>query len=108
MNARVSIAVMVVALLCGAGAHAACPPGQTVGQTAAQTKGCAKLDLKKVDLNMVPDVSEQIVARERSSGGAKKPGPPDAAAKEPYTGPTVGVSDRVHRAPMVGYHWSID
>ena len=30
---------------------------------------------------------------------------PDAAA--PYTGPTVGVSDRVRRAPTVGYRWSL-
>ncbi|HEX3535932.1 MAG TPA: hypothetical protein VHU15_04125 [Stellaceae bacterium] len=99
MNARVSIAVIAVALLCGGGVNAACPPGET--------KGCAKLDLKKVDLNMVPEVSEQIVARERSAG-AKKAGPPEAAAKDPYTGPTLGVSDRVRRAPVVGYHWSID
>jgi hypothetical protein len=95
MNARVSILVFSAALLCGVGANAACPPGQT--------KGCGT-----VDFNAVPEISQQIISREAASTAAKKSGPPDLAAKEPYTGPTVGVSDKARRAPMVGYRWSID
>jgi hypothetical protein len=94
MYARVSIWPFAAVLLCAAGANAACPPGQT--------RGCAQ-----VNLNAVPEITEQIVSREAAAAAAKK-GPPDAAAQEPYTGPTVGVSDRARRAPMVGYRWSID
>ena len=95
MSARVSLAVIAAAMLSAAGAHAACPPGQL------QTGGCAN-----VDLTGVPGITQQIVAHE-ATAPAKKPGAADAAP-QPYTGPTVGVSDRARRAPMVGYHWSLD
>ena len=94
MNARVSLCLIAAALLYGAGAHAACPPGQK--------QACSK----GVDLNAVPDITQQIVASETVAPAAKKAAPDTAA--QPYTGPTVGVSDRVRRAPMVGYHWSLD
>ena len=94
MHARVSMWSFAAVFLCAVGANAACPPGQT--------KGCTT-----VDLNTVPDITQKIVSREAAAAAAKK-GPPEAAAKEPYTGPTVGVSDKARRAPMVGYRWSID
>ena len=92
MNARVSIWLSAAVLLCAAGANAACLPGQ--GQSCA-----------KVDLNAVPEITQQIVSREAAAAAQKKALP---AAKEPYTGPTVGVSDRARRAPMIGYRWAID
>jgi hypothetical protein len=95
MSARVSLS-LAAALLFGVGAHAACPPGQT--------RGCAA-----IDLNAVPEISQQIIARDAAAPAApKRAAPADAAAGQPYTGPTFGVSDRARRAPMVGYRWSID
>ena len=93
MHARASICLSAAVFLCAAGANAACPQGQT--------KGCAT-----VNLSAVPEITDQIVSREAAT--QKKAGAPRETTKEPYTGPTVGVSDRARRAPMVGYRWAID
>lgn len=94
MNRRVSLSLAAAALLCGATANAACPPGQPNGCT-------------KVDLSVLPQITDQIVAREAIVPAVKKTSPADPET-QPYTGPTVGVSDHARRAPMVGYRWSTD
>jgi hypothetical protein len=75
---------------------AACPPGAK--------PPCVNFD-------SLPQISQDIVAREQPALGAKKA----AAApsfpyleKAPYTGPTVGFTKTVKPAPTVGYKWSID
>jgi hypothetical protein len=91
MQIGVSITI-AVALLAAAGvASAACPPGKT--------QGCVNLDL-------TPKVSQDIVGGEGLSIRPKVA--PASAEKAPYTGPTVGFSDRLRRAPEIGYKWSLD
>jgi hypothetical protein len=85
-------AIIAAALAVTAGAAwAACPPGKAAG--------CFNLDL-------TPKVSQDIVGTE---GLPVRPrAAPASAEKAPYTGPTVGFSDRLRRAPEIGYKWSID
>jgi hypothetical protein len=90
MYSRVSV-ILSAALLWSASGHTACPPGQT--------RDCINLDA-------VPEISKQIVAREPVAPAAKPQGFGDATT--PYTGPTVGVSDKARRAPTVGYRWAIN
>ena len=94
MNARVSLSIVAAAVLFGAAANAACPPGQP--------NGCAN-----VDLSVLPQITDQIVAREVPAPAPKKAALPELSA-QPYTGPTLGVSDHARRAPMVGYRWATD
>jgi len=96
MSARVLLCLATAGLLCSAVAHAACPTGQA--------RGCVT-----IDLNAVPEISQRVIAQETAAPAKSKLAiPADAAAGQSYTGPTVGVSDRARRAPMVGYRWSID
>jgi len=95
MNARAPLFLVAAALLCGAGAQAACPPGQT--------RHCSN-----VDLNVMPEVTQQIISREPVAPAPKKAAPADAVPAQPYTGPTIGVSDQVRRAATIGYRWSTD
>jgi len=81
----------IVPLLSGAGAGAACP--------SKQTRDCV------INLDAVPQISQQIVAPEHAA--PKKAGP-SADTKTPYTGPTVGVTPTVRQYPTVGYRWSFD
>ena len=90
-NAHVSILFAAAALLGGAVAEAACP--------SAQTRDCV------INLDAVPQISQQIVAQEPGTPGAKAG--PRADADTPYSGPTVGVAPNVRRAPTVGYRWSL-
>ena len=89
MHTRLSAATIAAILLVGTGALAACPPGQT--------RNCVNLDL-------VPQISQQIVAQEPNAPA--KAGP-RTNADTPYTGPTVGLAPNVRRAPTVGYRWSL-
>ena len=60
-----------------------------------------------LSLDRLPEISRQIIAREPLAPPAK-PQPAAAASPAPYTGPTVGVSNMVRRAPTVGYRWSLE
>ena len=90
MHAHLSAATIAAALIAGSGAFAACPPGQT--------RNCVNFDL-------VPQISEQIVAQEPVTAATKTLS--RAAPDKPYTGPTVGVAPGVRRGPTVGYRWAL-
>jgi len=107
MTRRIAFAVLIGVALGGAGgALAACPPDNSKPpkhhtKTRPAPDNC-------VDLNAVPQISENIVATEPTQQ-AKKPGytPP---AQTQYEGPTLGLSKPdpgVRPTPTVGYHWSL-
>jgi hypothetical protein len=89
ISVRVSILVAAAALLGSASADAACAPNQT--------RDCV------INLGVVPQISQQIVANDRSAPAAKA-----ATAETPYTGPTVGLTPTPRKFPTVGYRWSFD
>ena len=91
MRMAISAAIAAAFLTAAGTASAACPPGQP--------KGCANLDLTL-------KVSQDIVGAEQLSPRPKSA--PASVVTAPYTGPTVGFSDRVRRAPEIGYRWSLD
>lgn len=90
MHTRLSAATIGAVLVVGTGALAACPPGQT--------RNCVNFDL-------VPQISQQIVAQEPASPANKLL--PRTETDKPYTGPTVGLAPNVRRAPTVGYRWAL-
>ncbi len=95
MRAGVSAAIVAASLLAGSPAWSACPSGHSP----SQSRNCVNLD-------GVPQISQQIVADERIATAPKT-----APAAEPtpaYTGPSLGVSKMLRRAPTVGYRWAID
>lgn len=97
MRTGVSAAIVAASLLGSGTAWSACPPGKSAS---GQSRNC-------LDLDLVPQISQQIGASERIA----TPPRTTATAAEPrpaYTGPTVGVSRTVRQAPMVGYRWAID
>ena len=94
MNARAPLFALAAALVCAAAAEAACPAGEA---------RCAK-----VDLNGVPEITQQIVAQQSAAPAQKPLTPAVPGAASSYTGPTFGVSDRARRAPVVGYRWAIE
>jgi hypothetical protein len=91
MRIGVSAAILAASILAGGTASAACPPGQS---------------RKCLDLDQVPQISQQIVAGEHIAVPPKTA--PTAEPTPAYTGPTLGVSRTVRQAPTVGYHWAID
>jgi hypothetical protein len=91
MRALVSAAIVAASVLGGSTAWSACPPGQS--------RNCLNLD-------PVPQISQQIVAGERIAAPPKIA--PAAAPTPAYTGPTIGLSRTVRQAPTVGYRWSLD
>lgn len=91
MRAGISAAIAAASILVGGSAWGACPPGSS--------KNCVNLD-------SLPQISQEIVASERISTKPKTA--PVTEPDKPYTGPTVGVSSMARRAPTVGYRWSID
>jgi hypothetical protein len=92
MRAGGATAILAASLLSGHGAVAACPPGTA--------RNCVNLD-------SVPQISQQIVAKERVTPTAK--GAPNAATDAPYTGMTVGVpKNSTGRGATVGYRWAFD
>ena len=94
---RIGVSAMIVAatLLAGGTAWSACPPGQSQGAS----RNC-------VDLGGVPQISQEIVAAERV--GALPKTTPTTGPEPAYTGPALGVSKMIRRAPTVGYHWALD
>ena len=92
MRGNSGAAMVAGLLLWSASAGAACPP--------IQGKDCV------INLQSVPQISQEIVAGERIAPAPKQA--PLATPRQPYTGPTVGVSDRVRRAPEIGYRWAIN
>ena len=95
MRAGVSAAIVAASLLAGSPAWSACPRGQSP----SQSRNCVNLD-------GVPQISQQIVADERIATPRKAA--PVAEPTPAYTGPALGVSKMIRRAPTVGYHWAID
>ncbi len=90
---RTGIAAVVVAasVLDSGFAWSACPSGRW--------RDCVNLDL-------VPQISQQIVAGEHLAAPPKTA--PVAEFKPAYTGPTVGAAANLRRAPTVGYRWSLE
>ena len=91
MRAGVSATIVAAFLLTGGAAWAACPPGQS--------HNC-------VDLGSVPQISQQIVDGEHIAAPPKTA--PSGDTQPAYTGPALGLSKMIRRAPTVGYHWAID
>jgi len=106
MMHRFAFAVVLGTVLASTGAFAACavpptPQKQHVKKTPAPANGC-------VNLNGLPQISDQIVATEPHRVPAKTAPP---SLDTPYTGPTLGLTKPdpgVRPTPTVGYHWSID
>jgi hypothetical protein len=101
MRAGVSAAIVAASLLGSGTAFSACPPGQS---RVAQPRAGHSHDC--LDLDLVPQISQQIGASEHIATRPKTA--PAADQKPAYTGPTVGVSRTVRQAPTVGYRWAID
>ena len=97
MRVIVSAAIMAASLLGTGTAWSACPPGKPA---AGQSRNC-------LDLDLVPQISQQIGASERIATRPKTTASADEW-RPAYTGPTLGVSKTVGQAPMVGYRWAID
>jgi len=95
MRAGVSAMIVAASLLTSGTAWSACPPGQSL----SQSRNC-------VDLGSVPQISQQIVDGEHIAAPPKTTPPGDA--QPAYTGPALGMSKMIRRAPTVGYHWAID
>ncbi len=95
MRAGVSAMIVAASLLAGGAARSACPPGQSH----SPSRNC-------VDLGSVPQISQQIVAGQRIAKPPKTA--PETEAQAAYTGPALGVSKMIRRAPTVGYRWAID
>jgi hypothetical protein len=91
MRTGVSAMIIAAALLAGGTAWSACPPGQS--------RNC-------LNLGSVPQISQQIVADEHIAAPPKTA--PADDVQPAYTGPALGVSKMIRRAPTVGYHWAID
>jgi len=62
---------------------------------------------KCVDLSGIPDAAQQVIGSEKLATTKAAPVPP-TATQAPYTGPTIGFSNMIRRAPEIGYHWSIN
>jgi hypothetical protein len=92
MRAGVYAALIAVAVLSCNGAGAACPPGKA--------RDCV------VNLGLVPQISQQIVADEPAPAMPAKAWPVQTSPT--YTGPTVGAVPSLGRAPEVGYRWAIN
>ncbi len=85
------VAAVIAAAACGGGAAlGACPTGRG---------HC-------VDLDLVPQISQQIVATEPVVAPRKEL--PVIEPAPAYTGPIVGTAKNLRRAPTVGYRWSIE
>ena len=91
MRAGVAAAVVAASVLGAGAAGAACPT--------AATGHCVNLDL-------VPQISQQVVAAEPIVAPLKEV--PAAEPRPAYTGPIVGAAKNLRRAPTVGYRWSLE
>ena len=106
MRAGVSAAIVAASLLVINAAWSACPPGQSRTANPRSVQSHAGQPGDCLDLDLVPQISQQIGASEHIAARPKTA--PAADQKPAYTGPTVGVSRTVRQAPTVGYRWSID
>lgn len=91
MRPPIVVALIAALVQTSGGAAAACQPGKSQ---------------KCVNLDLVPQISQQIVAAEHLAAPPKK-----AFSVQPipaYSGPTVGLNHAVRRAPEVGYRWAIN
>lgn len=92
MRSELSAAIVAASMLASGAAGAACPRGSPAS--------C-------VDFNLIPQISDQVVAAEKIAKPAKSLAIPDK--EKPYTGPTIGVVPHsVGRAAEVGYRWAIN
>jgi hypothetical protein len=95
MRVGVSAAIIAASVLTGSTAWSACLPHQS--------NNC-------VDLGIVPQISQQIVAGEPTPAPTKLA--PDTNPAPAYTGPTIGpttgAGSALRRAATVGYRWSLD
>jgi hypothetical protein len=90
MRIGISAAIAAAFAAAAASASAACPPGRT--------PGCVNLDL-------APKASQDIAAVEPLSASKATP---TSTEKQPYSGPTIGLNDKVRRAPQIGYRWTFN
>ena len=90
MRAGTAAAIVAASISTGTAGFAACPPGPS--------RNCVNLDL-------VPQITQQIVAKEPVAAAPKAP---PSNGPEAYTGPTVGTAPNLHRAPTLGYRWAIN
>jgi hypothetical protein len=91
MRAGISAAIVAASMLAASAASADCVTGRS--------RDC-------VNLNLAPQVTQDIVAAEPITTPAKRPPVLDAAS--PYTGPTIGINRSVRQAPEIGYRWAIN
>jgi hypothetical protein len=119
MAVRLLIFAIAAVLLAEPGADAACPPGKAGSKTPAITAAkttkpkTASWQVKSpdcvVDFNAAPEISRQVVLQERMTvNPAPIPAIDDPDKTAPYTGPTVGVSSVMRRAPEIGYRWALE
>ena len=92
MSARVSILLVAAAVLWGAAAEAACPAGQK--------RDCV------INLDAMPQISQQIVSKERVAPTGKAATGTDS--QPAYSGPTIGLTPTPRKFPTLGYRWSFD
>jgi hypothetical protein len=90
MRTGISTALIAASIWTGTAA-AACLPGQS--------RDCLNLDL-------LPRISQDIVSTQPIQKDPKRP--PVIETQAPYTGPTLGISNRVRQAPEIGYRWAIN
>ncbi len=90
MRAGLAAALVAASAFASGAAAGACPTGRG---------HC-------VDLDLVPQISQQIVATEHIVTPRKEVPVPDP--QPAYTGPIVGAAKNLRRAPTVGYRWSIE
>jgi hypothetical protein len=91
MRAGISAAIIAGSVMASGAACADCK--------SIRSRDCVNLDL-------VPQISEQIVGAEHIA--APQQNAPAASAIPAYTGPIFGVSPTVKQAPTVGYRWAIN
>lgn len=107
MRAGISAAIVAASLFGTNTAWSACPPNHSrTGHPRAGQHQHSGQPQDCLDLNVVPQVTQQLVADEHLAIPPKTA--PVAAPPPTYTGPTVGVSRTVRQTPTVGYRWSID
>lgn len=86
----VAAAIVAASVLGGGSAGAGCPAGNPG---------------RCVDLDLVPQISQQIVGSEPLVAPPKEA--PVTDQQPGYTGPIVGTAMNLRRAPTVGYRWAI-
>lgn len=92
MRAGLCAAIVAASVLgCGT-TFAACP--------SSKTRDCL------VNLDLAPQISQDIVAGEHIAAPTEKGNPVEPIPS--YTGPTIGAAPNLQRAPEIGYRWAIN